>query len=150
MPYPVRKKLGDIFIDTFFQYAINLTGFTAANETQTTALVIQSDADFVCVHSVYDSGRAAQAAGTVPNFLLNGGALIKLTDGATQRDLTNVTGGVPATCLFGSAERPYYWPITHLFKANTPIQWQVQGQGLIAASVVRFVLGGFKIPINTL
>ena len=146
-----RMKLGDIFIDSFFQYSITMGGaqFAAGTETLTGVIPIQSDADFICVHSMYETGVATATSATRVT-LLNGGTLVKLNDGATGRDLTNLVGGVPADCLFGTAERPYMWPLTHRFRANTPITFQITGQGaaLIALNQ-RYVLGGFKIPLNT-
>ena len=149
-----RMKLGDIFIDSFFQYSITMT-YVVGTETLTNVIPIQSDADFICVHSMYDDGHpssaaAAQAAANIPANFTNGGSLVKLTDGATQRDLTNLVGGVPASCLFGTAQQPYMWPLTHRFRANTPIGFQITGQTvLLAALNQRFVLGGFKIPLGT-
>lgn len=148
---PKRMRLGDVFIDSFFQYSITLGGtqFAAGTETLTGTIPIQSDADFICVHSMYETGVATATASTKAT-LLNGGTLVKLTDGATQRDLTNLVGGVPADCLFGTAERPYMWPLTHRFRANTPITFQVTGQGAALIGLnQRYVLGGFKIPIGT-
>jgi hypothetical protein len=145
---PVRARLGDVFVDSFFQYSITMGGaqFAAGTETLVGTIPIQSDAHFICVHSMYETG-VATATNATRITLLNGGALVKLTDGATQRDLTNLVGGVPADCLFGSAERPYMWPLTHLFKANTPISFQITGQGAALIGLnLRFVLGGFKIP----
>jgi len=148
-PYknPNRSRLGDVFIDSYFQYAINIGGanFVTGLETLTGTIPIQSDADFICVHSMYETGLAN--AGVL--LLVNGGALVQLTDGASQRAMQNIT--VPATTLFGTAQRPYMWTLTHRFKANTPIGFQVTG---LAAALIgitmRFVLGGFKVPINTL
>jgi len=149
MPYknPNRTRLGDVFIDSEFNYALNIGGaaFVTGLETLTGTIPIQSDADFICVHSMYETGLAN--AGVL--LLLNGGALVQLTDGSTQRAMSNIP--VPATTLFGTAQRPYMWPLTHRFKANTPIGFQVTG---LAASLIgitmRFVLGGFKVPLNTL
>lgn len=146
-----RMRLGDVFIDTFFQYSITIGGaaFAAGTETLVGTIAIQSDAHFLCVHSMYETG-VATATNSTRVTLLNGGALVKLTDGATGRDLTNLVGGVPADCLFGTAERPYMWPIPHVFKANTPITFQVTGQGAALIGLnLRFVLGGFKVPIGS-
>ena len=152
MPDYIRKRLGDVFIDSFFQYSITMggAGFVTGLETLVGTIPIQTDADFVCVHSMYETG-VPTATNATRVTLLNGGVLVKLTDGATQRDMTNLVGGVPADCLFGSAERPYMWPLTHLFRANTPISFQITGQGATVIGLsFRFVLGGFKVPAGTL
>jgi hypothetical protein len=155
---PKRLRLGDVFIDSFFQYTITMGGaaFASGLETLVGTIPIQTDADFICVHSMYTDSQIATGLAAAPavGAMLNGGVLVKLTDGATQRDLTNLIAGVPVTSLFGSAQRPYMWPLTHLFKANTPITFQITGQGVGPPTVIgvtfRFVLGGFKIPANTL
>jgi hypothetical protein len=42
------------------------------------------------------------------------------------------------------------WPLTHRFRANTPITFQITGQTVLLAGLnQRFVLGGFKIPLGT-
>ena len=151
-----RTRLGDVFVDSMFQYSITMGGaaFVTGLETLVGTIPIQTDADFLCVHSMYDDGGLATGLlGARKPVLANGGVLVKLTDGATQRDLTNLVGGVPVTALFGSAQRPYMWPLTHLFRANTPISFQITGQGIGPPTVIgvtfRFVLGGIKLPANT-
>lgn len=147
----IRKRLGDVFIDSFFQYSITMggTSFVTGLETLTGSIPIQSDGNFMCVSSMYETGVPV-ATNATRITLLNGGVLVKLTDGATQRDLTNLVGGVPADTLFGTAERPHLWSLTHLFRANTPITFQITGQG---ASVIglnfRFVLEGYKVPVGS-
>lgn len=151
MPVPApagytRRKLGDIFFDTFFQYAIPFT-FTTGSETLTGTIPIQSDAHFLCVHSMYDTGVPVATEATRIT-LLNGGALVTLTDGGNQSMLSNIP--VPADSMFGTAQRPYMWPFVHLFRANTPITFQLVGQGAGSAGLtMRFVLGGFKVPLNS-
>lgn len=147
-PY-VRRRLGDVFIDTMFHYAINIGGtqFATGLETLTGTIPIQNDANFLCVMGMYETG-VATATNSTRVTLLNGGVLVQLTDGATQRALSNIP--VPADTIFGSGERPYMWPLTHIFKANTPITFQVIGQGAAVIGLTfRFVLGGFKVPIKT-
>lgn len=145
----VRKRLGDVFLDSFFQYAVNFT-FTVGTETLTGTIPIQSDANFLCVHTMYDTGTTATGLAAAPNppSLLFGGLLVTLTDGATQRQLSSIP--VPASALFGSAQRPYMWPLTHLFRANTPITVQVVGSAIANAGLTfRLVFGGFKVPVGS-
>lgn len=146
MPAYVRKRLGDVFLDGFFQYVLNIGGaqFVTGLETLTGTIPIQSDANFLCVHTVYDMGTTNAIFLTLPN----GGLLVQLTDGATQRALESAP--VPASTLFGTAQRPYMWPLTHLFRANTPIGIQVTGtSALIIGFTFRLVFGGFKVPVGS-
>ena len=136
-----RQRLGDILYDSFFQYAVNIT-FGTGLDTITGTIPIQNDANFLAVHSMYETGLAN--AGVL--LLVNGGMLVQLTDGGSNRILSNIP--VPATTLFGTAQRPYMWPMTHLFKANSLIGFQVTGLAAALAGITaRFVIGGFKVPV---
>jgi hypothetical protein len=148
----IRRKLGDILFDSAFQYAINFS-YTTGVEALTGTIPIQSDAHFMCVETVYDMhlttvpAFASTGIGVVP-ALAAGGYLVLLTDGGTQRALSNIA--VPASTLFGSAQRPFVWPFTHLFKANTSIGILSTGIGTPSAlTTVRYVFAGFKIPIGS-
>jgi hypothetical protein len=148
----IRRKLGDILFDSAFQYAINFA-YTTGVEAPTGTIPIQSDAHFMCVETVYDMhlttvpAFASTGIGVVP-ALAAGGYLVLLTDGGTQRALSNIA--VPASTLFGSAQRPFVWPFTHLFKANTSIGIQSTGIGAPSAlTTVRYVFAGFKIPLGS-
>ncbi|MGH7187450.1 MAG: hypothetical protein ACREIB_14375, partial [Pseudomonadota bacterium] len=145
---------GDIRFDSFFQYAINFA-YTVGPVALTGTIAIQSDAHFMCVETVYDVALTAAPAfgvgnlGAVPQ-LASGGCLVQLTDGGTQRAMQNIP--VPASTLFGSAQRPFVWPFSHVFKANTSIG--VLSTGVSAAAMVgttvRYVFAGFKIPIGSM
>lgn len=145
----VRKRLGDVFIDTFQQYGVAVGGaaFVTGLETLPATIPIQSDANFLCVHTLYDPGIVD--ADTDPRFtLLQGGVLVTITDGATQRALSNIP--IPVNCLFGQATMPYMWPLTHLFRANTPIGIQVTGTAAAMINItVRLIFGGFKVPVGS-
>ena len=147
----IRRRIGDILYDSFFQYGINFT-YVVGTEAFTGTIAIQSDAHFLCVESVYDvhltvvpAFGAGTTLGVVPG-LAAGGCLVTLTDGGSQRALSNQQ--VPASTLFGSAQRPFVWPFTHLFKANTSIG--ILSTGIAAAQMagvtVRYVFCGFKVP----
>lgn len=145
----VRKRLGDVFLDSMFWYgaAIGGASFVTGLETLTTTIPIQSDANFLCVHTMYDTGVAGATASTSVT-LLNGGIVVTLTDGATQRALSNIP--VPADAIFGTGQRPYMWPLTHLFRANTPIGIQVTGQAAaVIGLTMRLIFGGFKVPVGS-
>lgn len=149
MPERARTRLGDVFYDTMFHYAINMGGaaFVTGLETLNGTIAIQSDANFLCVHSMYETGVPTATSATRVT-LLNGGVLVQLTDGASGRAMSNIL--VPADTIFGSAERPYMWPFTHLFRANTPITFQITGQGAAVIGLTfRFVLGGFKVKVGS-
>jgi hypothetical protein len=148
----IRRKLGDILFDSAFQYGINFA-YTTGVEALTGTIPIQSDAHFMCVETMYDMhlttvpAFASTGIGVVP-ALAAGGYLVLLTDGGTQRALSNIA--VPASTLFGSAQRPFVWPFTHLFKANTSIGILSTGIGTPSAlTTVRYVFAGFKIPIGS-
>jgi len=148
----VRRKLGDILFDSFFEYGIVFT-YTTGLEARIGTIPIQSDAHFMCVESMYDMhltdvpAFASTGIGVLP-ALAAGGYLVQLTDGGTQRAMSNIF--VPASTLFGSAQRPFVWPFTHLFKANTSIGVAATGIGTpVALTTARFVFAGFKIPLGS-
>jgi hypothetical protein len=148
----IRRKLGDILFDSFFQYAINFV-YTTGSEALQGTIPIQADAHFLCVETVYDMqlttvpAFASTGIGVLP-ALAAGGYLVQLTDGGTQRFLSNIQ--LPASTLFGTAQRPFVWPFTHLFKANTSIGVASTGIGTpVALTTVRYVFAGFKIPLNS-
>lgn len=144
----VRRKLGDVGLDSFFQYGINFA-FTVGTEALPGNIPIQSDAHFMCQETVYDLALTSGAAsvGVVP-AQISGGALIQITDGATQRAMQNIQ--IPISTFAGSAQRPFVWPFTHLFKANTSISLLVTGTSVAMALVtLRLVFVGFKVPFGT-
>lgn len=152
-----RARIGDVFVDSFFQYAVNIGAgsfgtFTTGLETLVATIPIQADAHFLCVHTMYTDAQIATGLAAAPNVgvMLNGGLLVRLTDGRTGRDMTNLVGGVPIPTLFGTAQRPYMWPLTHIFQANSVISIQVTGQGVGPPTVIgqtfRLVFGGIKLP----
>ena len=148
----IRRKLGDILFDSAFQYAINFI-YTTGLEALTGTIPIQSDAHFMCVETIYDMSLttipafASTGIGVLPALAL-GGYLVTLTDGGTQRAMSNIP--VPASTLFGTAQRPFVWPFTHIFKANTSIGVASTGVGTpVALTTVRYVFAGFKIPLGS-
>jgi len=139
---PARTRLGDVIHDLPFQYAINITFITGV-DTIAGTIPIQSDAHFLCTHAMYESGLSPTAMLAQPN----GGALVLISD-TDQKPLQFIP--VPVTSIFGTAQRPYIWPMTKLFRANGIIPFAVTGlNAAFAGIVMRFVLGGFKVPINT-
>jgi len=153
----IRRKLGDILFDSMFQYAINFAYVTGV-EALTGTIAIQSDAHFLCVESVYDLALTAVPAIGATNLGPGmsaasqaglGGTLVQITDGGTQRAMSNIL--LPASALFGTGQRPFVWPFTHLFKANTSIGVASTGvsAALMALTTVRYVFCGFKIPLGS-
>jgi hypothetical protein len=141
---PTQLKLGDIIYDEVFQYS-TVMSFTVALGTLVTTIPIQSDAHFIWVAGVMNS-NAASGAGTFQGAGVNrGGALIQVTDGSTNRQLSNVQ--VPANCLFGSAQRPFVLPLRKLFKANSPIGINATDTTNTTTQVIDFVFCGFKVPL---
>jgi hypothetical protein len=138
------RKLGDVFFDEFFEYI--LTVVLTSSENRITSIPIQADAHFVWVSAYMNSSLASGSATFMGACVNRGGALVQITDGGTQRALSNAQ--VPADCLFGTAQRPYVLPLRKLFRANTSIGFNISN--LVAAEqTVDFVLGGFKIPLGS-
>jgi hypothetical protein len=138
------RKLGDVFFDEYFEY-IQTVVFTGS-DNQIKNIPIQADAHFVIVSS-YMNSSVASGAGTFMGACVNrGGSLVQLTDGGTQRQLSNAQ--VPANCLFGTAQRPFVWPLRKLIRANTSIGLNVTDTSA-GAQTVDYVFGGFKIPLGS-
>ena len=141
----VPVGLGSIVRDAFFQFTQVMT--FVGNETQQFTIAVQSDAHFLCMMTSYDTNIAAVGgfgAGVNSQF---GGTLVQVTDLSSQRFLSS--GFVPASTLFGTAQRPFVWPFTHLFRANGGITIQATGIVAATAQVVRYVFAGFKVPIGS-
>ncbi len=144
-------SLGQITRDAFFQYTVTFgvapLAFTVGTETFSLTIPIQSDAHFICVMSEYDNSLQAATANNGAAGLVAGGAIVLLTDTSAQRQLASAA--VPVNTLFGTAQRPYIWPFTHLFRANGGIGVLITGTAVAGAGqVIRLVFGGFKIPIG--
>lgn len=133
-------QTGAVVAEDFAQYAITFT-FTGGGENFNNVIPIQSDAHFYCTTTMFDSTLLAAYATAI---LINGGSLIQLIDGSTQKALQNIQ--VPINCLFGTAREPHVWSKGHLFKANAPIGINITGTGA-AGQVVRLVFEGLKIPV---
>lgn len=145
-------SLGQITRDAFFQYAITFGVapllFTVGTESFQLTVPIQSDAHFICVMSEYDNSLAAATNNNGLAGLIGGGALVLLTDASAQRQLASAA--VPVNTLFGTAQRPFVWPFTHLFRANGGITVNITGTSVAGAGqVVRLIFSGFKIPIGS-
>lgn len=151
VPTPVKDiqakpRLADILRDWFFEYAANFT--FAGNETQNATIQVQTDAHFLVVSSAYDTNHPAVGgfgAGINAQF---GGLLVQLSDVATSRPLSNIP--VPVSTLFGTAQRPFVWPFTHLFRAGGGIAIQATGIVAATAQTVRLVFQGYKLPTGKL
>jgi hypothetical protein len=141
----VSFGLGNITRDAFFQYSQRFV--FVGNETQQATIQIQADAHFICIDSTYDTNIAAAGgfgAGVASAF---GGSLVQLTDVSSQRLLSN--NPLPASTLFGTAQRPFVWPFSHLFRANGGITLNVTGITAVTAQTMHFVFSGFKVPIGS-
>jgi len=137
--------LARVLNNSFYEYAVNFT--FVGNEQQQSNIQIQSDAHFSVVMTAYDTNIAATGgfgAGTAAQF---GGSLVQLTDVAGQRILSNIA--VPASTLFGTAQRPFVWPFTHLFRANSGITVQATGIVAATAQTVRYAFIGYKVPVGS-
>lgn len=142
-PLPLRGGLGSIVRNSFFTYVQNIT-FTA-NETQTFTIQIQTDAHFLLVTTAATVSTLAGAGGaaiTQPE----GGSLIQLRDSSGQRLLSSAP--VAINNLFGTAQRPYVLPYTHIFRAGGGIGVDATGN-TGAAQTVRLAFHGYKVPIGS-
>jgi len=146
------RVLGAIWRDAFFEYTsapLLFGGAGTDNFTQT--IQVQVDAHFLCVVTMYDNTLIVPGTGALTGagfpVSVNGGALIKLTDASSQRDLQSAQ--VPINTLFGTAQRPFVWPFTHAFRAGGGIGFNITGSGATQANgTIRLVFGGFKIPVG--
>ena len=137
---PVPRVLGAVLRNSMFQYAVNFT--FAGAENQQTTIQIQTDAHFIVVMSVFSTNVAAGVPGAA-----FGGCLVQLSDLASNRSLSNIP--VAVASLFGTAERPFVWPFTHLFRAGGGINLSVTGIAAATAQIVRLVFAGYKIPVGS-
>lgn len=155
---PVRlnpRGLGSVVRDAFFQYVTGPLLFTLGSENLNPTITIQQDAHFICCSTAYTN--TAESGQTVANqsvpFLqvTNGGALVQLTDGGSQRLMSSVP--LPLSSLFGDGKLPHIWEFTHLFRANTTIGINITGMGAaapFAGQTIRLTFSGFKIPVGSL
>jgi hypothetical protein len=145
-------SLGQITRDAFFQYMATFgtapNVFTVGTESFQLTLPVQSDAHFICVMTEFDNSLMATTNNNGLVGLVGGGALVLLTDASAQRQLASAA--VPVNTLFGTAQRPFVWPFTHLFRANGGITVNITGTAAAGAGqVIRLVFSGFKIPIGS-
>jgi hypothetical protein len=141
---PVPLKLGDLLRDDFYQYGVTVT--FVGSDNQFVSIPIQSDAHFIIVSTYYNSNAATNDSDYQGAGVDRGGSLVQLIDGGSQRFLSNIQ--VPANCLFGSAQRPYVWPLRKLIRANTSLGLNVTDT-TGASQKVDYVFGGFKVPIGS-
>jgi hypothetical protein len=139
---PLRLSPGDLASVSYFEYVTAPFVFVA-NENQQQQIQIQYDSHFLWVHAMYDSTANTGQIGSGGATVANGGSLVQITDGKGPWQLSN--GFVPVSNLFGTAQRPYVLPWTHVFIANSFIGVSLTGT-TGAAQTVRLVFGGYKIP----
>lgn len=149
------RGLGDVTRDIFYQFTSNAFLFTVGNENQTQSLAIGSDSHFLWVSAAYTNdhevGNSTATTATPYVSIANGGALVQITDGASQRQLSNF--GVPVNSLFGNGQLPHVLEFTHLFRANSSINISITGMAAaapFAGQTIRLVFSGFKVPKSVL
>jgi hypothetical protein len=145
------RGLGNVLEDSWFIYApANPFTFVTGLENFQVVVPIQSDAHFICKASAYTNsveiGNAVATTAVSKVLVLNGGAVIQLTDGSNNRFLSNVQ--VPLNLVFGDGRLPHIWEFSFLFKANTSLGINITGT-LGAAQVIRLAFYGMKIPVNS-
>lgn len=148
------RGLGNVIRDIFYQFTSNLYTFTTGAENIQQSIAIGSDAHFLWVSGAYtNSAEVGNNAATtaVSNVnVWNGGALVQVTDGASQRFLSNFA--VPVNSLFGTGQLPHVVEFTHLFRANSYIGISITGMGAAApyaGQKIQLTFSGFKVPIGS-
>jgi len=145
LPGAMPTSLGMLQEPDFFQYAVNIA-FTSGLENFTPTVPIQYDSHFVCVLTTYSNTLEVGVAAN-GYVSINGGGVVQLSDGSTNRSLQNIQ--VPINALFGSAREPFVWPKPHAFRANGAIVVNITGAGAtMAGQTIRLVFGGYKVPTN--
>lgn len=139
-PGPLRGGLGSIVRNSFFTYHQTFT-FTAS-QTLSNTIQIQTDAHFLLVFTTVAAQTSAGAALTRPD----GGSLVQLRDASGQRLLSSAP--VPASNLFGTAQRPFVLPYTHIFRAGGGITIEATDT-TAAAQVAYYDFHGYKVPIGS-
>lgn len=147
----VGRGLGNVLEDSWFVYAPAAPfTFVTGLENFQVVIPIQSDAHFIVKASAYTNsveiGNAVATTAVSKVNVLNGGAIVQLTDGSNNRFLSNVQ--VPLNLLFGDGRLPHIWEFSFLFKANTSIGINITGT-LGAAQVIRLAFYGMKIPVGS-
>lgn len=142
-----RLVRAGVLRNSYFTYDITFDFTVAPPSTLTDTVRIQSDAHFICVMTMYDNQDFA--APPVQTAAALGGALVQMQDTAGQRLLS--VNQVPINSIFGTGQRPFVWPYTHLFRANGGILINIQNfLALVAGhSRYRLVFGGYKIPVGS-
>jgi hypothetical protein len=140
----VRLVRAGVLRNTFFTYDITFDFTVAPPSTLTDTVRIQSDAHFICAMTMYANQDVA-----TPENTAAGGALIQLQDTAGQRLLS--VNQVPINTIFGTGQRPFVWPYTHLFRANGGILVTIQNLAALVGGHQRYrmVFGGYKIPVGS-
>lgn len=142
---PQQLKLGDIIYDDYFLYETSIT-FDVALGNKIVNIPIQSDAHFIWVAGIMNTNAATTTSSFQGAGVNRGGCMIQITDGATNRQLSNVP--VPANTQFGSAQRPFVLPLRKLFKANSPININATDTTNTTSQIVDLVFAGFKVPLG--
>lgn len=99
--------------------------------------IIQPHADFELVKVTHTTSDNVD-----PQAVLNGGALIMITDNGTGRNLFD--NPAPLDSISGRAQRPGILAAPYRFQRANSIGVELTNQGL-AAQLVRLTLHGYKI-----
>lgn len=132
-----------------FDYSIAIA-FVTGLENFTPAIPIQNDAHFMCVEGTYTNSGVTRAGGNanLEPIFANGGALVQIIDGRTQKPLQNTR--VPVDSIFGHGREPFVWPMPHLFASNSPLGIDITGIGVgppsMANTTLRLTFSGYKVP----
>lgn len=132
-----------------FAYSIEID--LAASVSATGVFLVQNDSAFCITATVYVV--TSQADALIATFQPFGSGfdalvpiVIQLTDTGSGRLLSDAR--IPIDSLFGTAQRPFYWPSYKLLDPSSTFQASVQNLSA-TANTLRLVFHGYKVFANT-
>lgn len=133
--YPDAAREQNLAVD-FFIYGTEFLPLTASLSI-TNNLNIDGNSAFVCCTS-----QIIETATDNTTFLAQSPVLVSILDTGSGLVLSNIP--IHANNWFGTAQRPYVWPVPKIFAPNSTLQ--ITAQNLEATNRnVRIALSGFKI-----
>lgn len=131
--YPDQAK--KLAID-FFIYGTEMLPL-GASASLTNNLNIDGNSAFVCC-----SSQLVETATDNTTFLGQRPLTVSILDTGSGLVLSNIP--IAADNWFGTAQRPYFWPVPKIFAPNSTLQVTVNNLEATARNV-RIALSGFKI-----
>lgn len=133
-----------------FAYSIEID--LNASATATGSFLVQNDSAFAICATTYLTTSQADAA--IAEFQPFGSGLttglvpviVQLTDTGSGRILSDAR--IPIDSLFGTAQRPFWWPHYKILDPSSSFQASLQNLSA-TAQTLRLVFHGYKIFANT-